>query len=158
MPIEFDERQTTISLRGDIAVMTYGPDLNTHGVAWLVLEEGPPGEPGRDTMKEECPEKMEPRMLQDIPGVLIGAKDPRSLDVLIQSLSELRDRLRYGKPEGPLEAIDRQAREDIQAQQDAEFAREIEKLAEGMNEPAMAVRGDGAVAVIDLKPDPSENS
>lgn len=158
MPIEFDEKQTTISLRGDIAVMTFGPDTNTHGIAWLVMEEGPPGEPGRETMGEECPEKMEPRMLQDIQGVLIGANDPRSLDVLIKSLSELRDWLRYGKPEGPLEALDRQARKDIEAQQGAEFAREIEKLAEGMNEPAMAVRGDGAVAVIDLKPDPPENS
>jgi hypothetical protein len=158
MPIEFDEGQTTISLKGDIAVMTFGPDENTHGVAWLVFEEGPPGEPGRDTIREECPEKLEPRMLQDIKGVLIGAKDPRSLDVLIKSLSELRDHLRHGKPEGPLEVTDRHVRKDIEAQEDAAFAAEIEKMAKGMNEPAMAVRGDGAIAVFDLKPDPPENS
>lgn len=94
MPIEFNDRQTTISLRGDISVLTYGPDESTHGVAWLVLEEGPSGEPGRGTVAEECPEKMQPRKLRDIPGVLIGATDLRSLDAIIASLVELRDRLR----------------------------------------------------------------
>jgi hypothetical protein len=93
-PLPSDRLQTVVSCQGDIAVLTYGPDENTHGVAWLVLEEGPIGEPGRETMKEECPEKMEPRMLQDIPGVLIGAKDWKSLDALIKSLTELRDKLR----------------------------------------------------------------
>lgn len=93
MTIRFDEWQTTISLLGDVSVLAYGPDENTHGVAWLVLEDGPSGEPGR-ALLDECPEKVEPRRFEDITGVLIGAKDPRSLDVLIAILTELRDKLK----------------------------------------------------------------
>lgn len=122
MPMSGQGLQAVVSCQGDIAVLTYGPNENSHGVAWLILEQGPNGEPGRETMKEECPEKMEPRMLQDIEGVLIGAMDYRSLNALIASLVELRDRLMstegYGAEVEIIEEAGRRMVEEIQAETD----------------------------------------
>jgi hypothetical protein len=133
-PLPGDRLQTVVSCQGDIAVLTYGPDENTHGVAWLLLEEGPSGEPGRETMKEECPEKMEPRMLQDVPGVLIGAKDSKSLDALITSLTELRDRLRGGPVNEEVELahlrqVGREMVQDIRDETDREIMAALGKAA-----------------------------
>lgn len=129
VPLPDEGLQAVVSCQGDIAVLTYGPDENTHGVAWLLLEEGPGGEPGRETMKEECPEKMEPRMLQDIPGVLIGAKDPKSLDSLITSLTELRDRLRGPVNEEAeliaLRQIGREMVEEVREETEREVAKAL---------------------------------
>ena len=81
--------QTRVSCQGDIAVQPFYPETSD-GVAWLLLCQGPAGEPGRD-INGEVDEG--PRMLQDQPGVLIGAEDPRSLDVIIEALTELRREL-----------------------------------------------------------------
>lgn len=93
-PLEGEGLQTKVSCQGDIAVQPFYPDENTHGVAWLLLCQGPAGEPGRD-INGEVDEG--PRMLQDQPGVLIGAEDPRSLDVIIEALAELRRKLWLAK-------------------------------------------------------------
>lgn len=129
VPLPDEGLQTVVSCQGDTAVLTYGPDENTHGVAWLVLEEGPAGEPSRETMKEECPEKMEPRMLQDISGVLIGAKDSKSLDAIIKSLTELRDKLRGPVNEEAeliaLRQIGREMVEEVRQETEREVARAL---------------------------------
>jgi hypothetical protein len=83
--------QTVVSLTGDVTVLAYSL-TEAHGVAWLVLEEGNPGEPGRD-VDSEHPERMKPRTPAEVPGVLIGTTDPRSLTVLIEALLELREQL-----------------------------------------------------------------
>jgi hypothetical protein len=70
---------------GDIAVIPFCPADD--GVAWLLLEEGPVGEPGR-TINDEV--DMKPRLLAEQPGVLIGADDPRSLETIINALGVLR--------------------------------------------------------------------
>jgi len=89
-----DEVQVKVSCQGDIAVQPFYPDENTHGIAWLLLCQGPVGEPGRD-INGEVDEGD--RMLQTQPGVLIGAEDPRSLDVIIEALTELRGKLWLAK-------------------------------------------------------------
>lgn len=127
MPIEIEGKQAVVSCRGDIAVSTFGPAEDTNGVAWLAMEEGPQGEPGRP-LWTECPEKAEPRMLQDIEGVLIAADDPRSLDVIIECLVDLRARLRGEVTRDQMEAemaagmaretakdVDRQLLADVEA-------------------------------------------
>ena len=80
-------------------------------------------------MKEECPEKMEPRMLQDIPGVLIGAKDWKSLDAIIKSLTELRDKLRGPVNEEAeliaLRQIGREMVEDVRQETEREVAKAL---------------------------------
>lgn len=78
--------QAKVSCMGDIAVMPFYPG-DCDGVAWLLLEEGPVGEPGR-TINDEV--DTGPRLLTEQPGVLIGAEDPRSLDAIINALSVLR--------------------------------------------------------------------
>jgi hypothetical protein len=79
--------QVKVSCQGDIAVQTFGPDKDTFGIAWLLLTQGESGEPGRKL------EVQDPMMLSEQPGVVIGAKDPRSLDVLIEALDLLRCKL-----------------------------------------------------------------
>lgn len=91
-----DLLQAKVSCMGDISVLTYGPD--SAGVGWLLLENGLPGEPGR-LLEKECPEKMGFRKLSELPGVLIGATDPRSIDALIKNLTELRDAMISPSPE-----------------------------------------------------------
>jgi hypothetical protein len=98
MPIEVNEleagKQVVVSCQGDIAVQPFFPEV-CDGVAWMLLAQGPPGEPGRN-INGEVDEG--PRLLGEQAGVLIGAKDYRSLDVLIKVLTALRDRLRDGPP------------------------------------------------------------
>lgn len=83
-----------VSLCGDTAILTYSPSKDTHGIAWLVIEQGPMGEIGRDVTDEECPHMLEPRMLNDINGILIGAENYKSFDVVIDMLMKLRDQLK----------------------------------------------------------------
>lgn len=94
MPIEIDGKKVKVSCMGDIAVQPFFPE-QCDGVAWLALSEGPPGEPGRN-INGEVDEG--PRLLGEMEGVLIGATDHRSLSVLINALTALRDRLRDGPP------------------------------------------------------------
>lgn len=86
--------QTKVSCQGDIAVQPFYPETSD-GVAWLLLCQGPAGEPGRD-INGEVDEG--PRLLAEQPGVLIGAEDPRSLDVIIEALAALKDRLEGRAP------------------------------------------------------------
>lgn len=81
--ISFDNRRVVVSCQGDIAVNTFGPHDD---VVWLRLSQGPVGEIGRSTNEE-------PVDLDTCEGVLIGAKNPRSLDVLIEALTILRHKL-----------------------------------------------------------------
>lgn len=92
MPIEFQTHpvvQTTISCRGDIRVRSFWPQ-DTSGVAWLVFTEGPPGEPGRPLNIEN--EKLVNLSKLDA-SVFIAANDVRSLDSIIESLTNLRKKL-----------------------------------------------------------------
>lgn len=96
MPIEHkDEKTTIVSCQGDIVVLPFFPE-NCDGVAWLLMHEGPQGEPGRDITPEDG--LLDPRYLQEQHGVLIGATDYRSLDTIIGVLTALRDHLRDGPP------------------------------------------------------------
>jgi hypothetical protein len=116
--------QAKVSCEGDIAVQPFYPDENTHGIAWLLLCQGPAGEPGRD-INGEVDEG--PRLLQEQPGVLIGAKDPKSLDVIINALDALRRRLRGEKPGGILSDLEKRIRRDIEEQEDQAFIAELRK-------------------------------
>lgn len=90
MPIKFDEEQTVVSCTGDILVVSFGPDRE--GVGWFLLQEREDGEPGR-------PGNMSDLVcLHEQPGVLIAAKDLRSLDAIIDVLVDLRTRVANGKP------------------------------------------------------------
>ena len=90
MPIDFDDGQAVVSCKGDVLVLSFGP---VDGVAWLLLQEREAGEVGR-----EGPD-LEPMCLREQPGVLLAADDPRSLDVVIDALVDLRVRLAYQKGE-----------------------------------------------------------
>jgi hypothetical protein len=92
MPIVFDEEQAVVSCRGDILVVSFGPDEN--GVGWLLLQEREDGEPGRRAFLTE------PFCLAEQPGVLIAAKDVRSLNAIIDVLVDLRARVAQGEPSG----------------------------------------------------------
>jgi hypothetical protein len=83
----FQRRATEVHCQGDIALYTFGPDENTHGVAWLLLQEGLVGEPGRPVPARDALD------LRDQEGVLIAADDVRSLDSIIEALTDLRDAL-----------------------------------------------------------------
>lgn len=76
LPKKGEHLQTKVSCQNDIEVFPFYPE-DCDGVAWMLLCEGSESEPG-----------------QDSPGVLIGAKDPRSLDSIIRVATMLRDRLR----------------------------------------------------------------
>lgn len=98
MTIRIGKKLVKVSCQGDIAVQPFFPE-DCDGVAWLALSEGPPGEPGRD-INGEVDEG--PRLLGEMEGVLIGATDPRSLDMIITALEALRGRL-AGEPRYDLE-------------------------------------------------------
>lgn len=92
MPIEEKEGQTVVSLTGDILVLGFDPKQDVcNGIAWLLLQEREGGEIGRPVEKNQIDEKM---CLSEQPGVLLGASNYRSLDIIIQTLSELRDSLK----------------------------------------------------------------
>lgn len=83
MPIRFDEHQAKVSCAGDIEVLSFPPS-GPDGAAWLTLAVGEPGEPGRPQ------EDLSPRDLNEHRGVVIGFKDPRSIDVFIEALQLIR--------------------------------------------------------------------
>lgn len=88
MPIEFKELQTVIHCRGDIAVLPFSPKTQAcGGVAWLLLQEREKGEIGRPCNENDT------MCLPEQPGVLVAADDPKSLDVIIEALTSLRDDL-----------------------------------------------------------------
>jgi len=126
--------QTKVSCQGDIAVQPFYPETSD-GVAWLLLCQGPVGEPGRD-INGEVDEG--PRLLQQQPGVLIGAKDPKSLDVIIEALDALRRRLRGEKPDSPLAAIEERTRRDIEEQEDQALITELRKAGDQLTKDARA--------------------
>jgi len=121
-PLPGDDFQVKVSCQGDIAVQPFYPE-HCDGVAWLLLCQGPAGEPGRD-IRGEVDEG--PRMLQTQPGVLIGATDPRSLNVIIASLMVLRDKLEGNYPKSLehelCKAISDQVAKDIADIEDQEVA------------------------------------
>ena len=90
MPIDFHDEQAVVSCKGDVVVLQFGP---SDGVAWLLLQEREAGEVGRDGPD------LEPMCLREQPGVLVAADDPRSLDVIIDALVDLRVRLARGEGE-----------------------------------------------------------
>lgn len=90
MPIKFKEHQVKVSCMGDIEVLSFppgGPD----GAAWLTLGEGERGEPGRTQ------DDLSPRDLSQHRGVVIGFKDPRSIDVFVEALRLIRGQLVEGE-------------------------------------------------------------
>lgn len=90
MPIRFDNEQQSneqavVSCQGDVEVLTFPPGED--GVAWLVLGDGEPGEPGR------YQEDLSPRDLSAHRGVLVGFTDVRSVDVFLDALRLIRGQL-----------------------------------------------------------------
>lgn len=90
MPIKHDDDQVVVHCTGDILVLPFSPKQEPcNGVAWLLLQEREGGEIGRDQ-----PEGQDSFMcINGQPGVLIAADDYRSLDVIIDALSCLRNEL-----------------------------------------------------------------
>lgn len=85
------EVHVRVSLQGDMAVLPFSVE-DCDGVAWLALQQGPPGEVCRRVTEEEV--DLSPRKLEDMQQcVFIGAVDHRSLAVLIDALIELRGQL-----------------------------------------------------------------
>ena len=130
-PLEGEALQTKVSCQGDIAVQSFYPE-DCDGVAWLSLREGPAGEPGRD-IRGEVDEG--PRLLGEQPGVLIGATDPRSLNVIIAAMMVLRDKLEH-KGEPSLEhelckAISDQVAEDIAVIEDQAIVEDLQRAGAG---------------------------
>lgn len=72
--IEHDGQIVRVSCQGDIRVTTFRP---IDGIVWVVLEQGPEGEPGRPG------DRLQPVDLHEIPGVHIGIRDPRSAEALV---------------------------------------------------------------------------
>jgi hypothetical protein len=92
MTIKFEELQTKVSFNGDILILPFSPHQKAcDGVAWLLLQERSPGEVGREPTDQEVDPEI---CLGEQPGVLLAAKDYRSLDVLIEALIGLRDDLK----------------------------------------------------------------
>ncbi len=111
--------QVKVSLQGDIAVLPFYPE-HCEGIAWLLMHQSEPGEVGR-----EIPDELSgPRLLGEQPGIFIGAKDHKSLTVIIMALTELRNRLRDGPPkttEEVLEDASQRAADDIAVMVDEEI-------------------------------------
>ena len=93
MPIEkIKPDQTVIHCTGDIKVLGFNPKQKyCNGVAWCLFQEGSPGEIGREVPSEEYDAAM---YLKNQPGVLIATNNYRSLDIIIETLTELRDDLK----------------------------------------------------------------
>lgn len=106
-PLPGDKVQVRVSCQGDLAVMPFFPtdDCDT---GWLVIHEaGEQGEPGGDLPDH----LMGPRRLDQHEGVLIGARDARSLDVIIEALSAIRERL---EPKAPFKTTTELALEKME--------------------------------------------
>lgn len=90
MPIHYvaDIPQMKISCMGDIELLTFPPTDETRGVAWMTMAVGELGEPGR-----EMPPDLEKRDLQKHEGLLLGFKDVRSIDAIVDGLRLLRGQL-----------------------------------------------------------------
>jgi hypothetical protein len=70
--------------------------------------------------------------------VLIGAKDPKSLDVIIEALDALRRRLRGEKPGGILSDLEERIRRDIEEQEDQAFIAELRRAGDRLAKDARA--------------------
>ena len=92
MPIVEHEGQTVVSFTGDILVLGFGPEqVPCDGTAWCLLQERQEGAIGRPVDPKEVDTEM---CIQEQPGVLLAARDYRSLDILIDTLVNLRDSLK----------------------------------------------------------------
>jgi len=121
-----DRLQVRVSCQGDLAVMPFFPtdDCDT---GWLVIHEaGEEGEPGSN-----LPEHLiGPRRLDEQEGILIGARDARSLDVIIAALEAIRARLEPDANLPPLEKIRLQTERDIADEEDRKFLDEFKTTVE----------------------------
>lgn len=80
MAIDFKSHpvvQTVVYCQGDIEAQVFGPE-NHQGTGWLLLRTDPPLSKGEDLAQE---------------GVLLGAADAESVDMLIGALEEIRRRI-----------------------------------------------------------------
>lgn len=82
--LEGEAMQAKVSCQGDIAVLPFFPDENTHGIAWLLLQEGEGGEVGRPVPDEG------PIDLNEAKGVIIGFENPESINVFLEALSAMQ--------------------------------------------------------------------
>jgi len=91
MPIEFKEGQAVIHCKGDILVIPFRPKQEAlKEVAWCLLQEREEGEIGRRSTKKQVDNEM---CLNEQPGVFIVADNYRSLDMIIEVLTSLRNDL-----------------------------------------------------------------
>jgi hypothetical protein len=91
MPIRYNENQTVVHCTGDILVLPFSPRQEPcNGTAWLLLQEREQGKIGRKLPPSLENEEM---CINGQPGVLIAADNFRSLDVVIEALTLLRNAL-----------------------------------------------------------------
>lgn len=86
MPIAFGPQRVLVSCIGDIEVLSFPPS-GPDNAAWVTLGEGELGEPGRRVTD------LEPRLLAEHEGVIIGFKDVRSIDTIMEALRTIRGQL-----------------------------------------------------------------
>jgi len=80
--------RVVVSCMGDVEVLDFPLQ---DGTAWVLLRDGPRGEPGRKS------EDLEPINLSETRGVLFGMRDPRSAQALIDAFTKAKGELEVAR-------------------------------------------------------------